>query len=90
MELAQLEFLKVNVEIEAPQHYAAKINAIDQYYGALAWSEIYLKNVDLYKGEAILKELILTNKKKPEAYLKLWNYYYHVTKDYISALEIAE
>jgi tetratricopeptide (TPR) repeat protein len=90
MELAQTEYLKSEIEIENPQHYAAKIYKIDKYYGSLAWSDIFLNNIDFSRGEAILKEIILAHKKRPEAYLKLWNFYYHTTKDYNSALQIAE
>ena len=90
MLLSQSGFLKEGVEIESPHHYAANINAIDKYYGALAWSEVFLHGVDPAKGESILKELIIAYRKRPEAYLKLWTLYYDTNKDYNSALEVSE
>lgn len=90
MQLSHSEFLKEGVEIENGHHYASKIYQIDKYFGALAWSEVFFKGVDPIKGELILIELINTYKKRPEAYLKLWSFYYDVNKDFQSALEVSE
>ena len=65
-------YLKIGAEIEKPQHYAAKIKKIDEYFGLLAWSEILLKSEnEKNNGECILKELIEVYSQNPEAYLKL-------------------
>jgi tetratricopeptide (TPR) repeat protein len=89
MELAAGDYLRVGIEIESPQHYAAKIYEHDKYYGSLAWSTIFLSTGDHEKGEKVLKELLDLCPKKPEAYLKLWNFYYS-TQSFQSSLEIAE
>jgi hypothetical protein len=36
MILAMSEYLKVGSEIEPPQHYAAKIKELDEYFGTIA------------------------------------------------------
>ena len=36
MQLSQSELLKIELEIESPHHYAAKIYQINKYYGSLA------------------------------------------------------
>lgn len=90
MQLSQSEYLKIGLEIESPQHYASKIYNLDPYYGALSWSDIFLNSVDEIKGENLLKELINNNKKRPEAYLKLWHYYYYHIRDYAKSLNISE
>ena len=90
MELAAGDYLKVGSEIESPLHYAARIYDVDKYYGSLAWSSIFLDRGESEKGEMILREIIELCPKKPEAYLKLWSYYYNKSKNYQSSFEIAE
>ena len=84
-------FLKPGSEIQNPEHFASKLIQMDQYFGLLAWSEIFLRTQSQQlKGEILLKELINLHPYKPEAYLKLWNYYYYSTLNYESALEVVE
>lgn len=90
MELSSSEYLKIGIEIESPSHYAACIYDLDKYYGCLAWSSIFLSSGESQKGELALKELIEQYPKRPESYLKLWNFYYNTSKQYQNSLEIAE
>ena len=91
MMLSLTNYLKIGIEIESPQHYALKIKSIDEYFGLLAWSKILLQNEnERAYGEALLKELTISYSNNPEAYLKLWNYYYYNAHAYKQALEIAE
>ena len=90
MELASSEYLKIGVEIESPCHYASCIHSLDKYYGFLAWSSIFLSSDTPSKGELGLKEMIDLYPKRPEAYLKLWSFYYNTSKEYLNASEIAE
>lgn len=84
-------YLEIGVDIEKAEHYAAKIKAIDDYFGLLAWSEILLRDEkSREKGEILIKELVRSYPYKPEAYVKLWNFYYYTVKNYKSALETAE
>ncbi|OMJ80440.1 hypothetical protein SteCoe_19287 [Stentor coeruleus] len=91
MTISLSDYLKHGVEIETPEHYAAKLKIKSDYFGALAWAEIFLKSkIDEYKGVVLLKHLIKKYPNHPEALLKLWNYYYYTLYDYASALEIIE
>lgn len=93
MELSLLNHLKTGVEIETPEHYATRIKEIDEYYGYLAWSEISVRSRDLQereRGELILKELVNSDPLRPEAYIKLWHYYYFNLKNYENSLDVIE
>lgn len=91
MILSLRDLLVPGSEIQNPEHFASKLLTIDQYFGTLAWSEIFLrKQSQRDKGEALLKELINLHPYRPEMYLKLWSYYYYSTLNYESALEIIE
>ena len=87
-----MDLLSIGEEIECPQHYAAKIKAIDQFYGYLAWSEVMGASSNQghkEKSIVLLRQLTINYPGRPESYLKLWYYYYSVS-DYQNALEIAE
>ena len=91
MHLALRDLLKCGDEIQVPEHFAAKIQSINIYFGALAWSEIFLRRSSTQsKGEILLKEMISSFSYHPEMYLKLWNYYYHTTQNFEAALQIIE
>ena len=80
-----MELARNGIQAEAAEYYASCIKEIDPYLGYLAWSDIYI-NSSWEKGVSVLKELIKHYPTRPEAYAKLWNYYYYQVKDY----EIAE
>lgn len=87
MELALKEILLAKEDIEAPQYYACKIKDLDSYYGYLAWVEIYFKQKNQWgKAVSVLKELIKKEPKRPEAYIRLWQWHY----ERMQALEPAE
>ena len=83
-----MELCRTGVESEATEYYATCIKDSDQYLGYLAWSDIYM-NSSAQQSIDILKELIKQNLHRPEAYLKLWNYYYYDIKNYEQAEDIA-
>ncbi|OMJ83637.1 hypothetical protein SteCoe_15361 [Stentor coeruleus] len=92
MNLSLSDLLIINEEIESPHHYAAKIKNIDRYYGYLSWAEVLMRSgntLSKEKAEDILKELTIEFQSRPEAYIKLW-YFYYSTKDFISSLSVAE
>ena len=76
---------KGEVELEVPEYYAARILEIDRYFGYLAWSSVFFNKNEWQKGLDILKQLILSHSKRPEAYLRLWYHYYYNVKDYEQA-----
>ena len=59
------------IETELPQHYAARIKEIDEYYGYLAFSEVYLRINDRVSAINLLQQVIRNYGNKPEAYVKL-------------------
>ena len=67
--------------LDQPEYYASKIKDLDKYIGYLAWCEVYFKRNDCEKGKNLLKELINCYINRPEAYVKLW-YYFYQAKDY--------
>lgn len=81
--------IKGLAEIEPPQYYATKIKTLDLYYSYLAWSEIFLRKNDREAGVNLLKEIIRTYGNRPEAYVKIWNYFYYIVKDYEQAEDAA-
>ena len=86
------DVLRIGEDLESPQHYAAKIKAIDPYYGYLAWSEVLSKS-SLFghkeKSIVLLRQLIECYPSRPESYIKLWYYFYNL-QDYQNALDVAE
>ena len=87
-----MDMLRIGEDIECPQHYAAKIKEIDQFYGYLAWSEVMGAGCNeghKEKSIVLLRQLTINYPGRPEPYLKLWYYYYSI-KDYQNALETAE
>ena len=92
MNISLYDYLIINQEIECPQHYASKIKEIDDFYGYLAWSEVYIRSQahsNQEKSENILKELIKLYPSRPEAYIKLW-YYYYSSESYGLSLSVSE
>ena len=90
MELALLNTLKVNIEIEEAKYYATKIKEMDTYYGYLAWARAYAGLNEPRKCTDVLAELSKTFPENPEAYILLWNFYYHKAPDFIKALDVSE
>lgn len=76
-------------ELEPPQYFAAKIKEIDPYFGYLAWSEVMFRRNEWQVALDIVKELIRVYGTRPEAYIKLWQHYYYVVKDYEQAEDTA-
>lgn len=92
MHLSLLDYLTIGQEIESPLYYASQIKDIDDFYGYLAWSEVFIRSQtdsNQVRSESILKELIQIYPSRPESYIKLW-YYYYASKAYSAALEVAE
>jgi tetratricopeptide (TPR) repeat protein len=91
MELALKEILLAQEDIEAPQFYACKIKDLDSYYGYLAWAEIYFKQKNQWgKAVSVLKELIKKEPKRPEAYIRLWQWHYEQMEAFEPAEEVIE
>ncbi|OMJ84136.1 hypothetical protein SteCoe_14828 [Stentor coeruleus] len=83
-----MELCRNGVETEAAEYFATKLKDIDPYLGYLAWSELYM-DTDIDKSKDIMKELIGKYPYRPEAYAKLWCYYYYTEKSYEAAEDIA-
>lgn len=75
MKLSFTDHLEKGREIEAPQYYASFIKCIDSYYGYLVWSEIFIFQKEERKATEILKVLTENYPDKPEAYIKLIDFY---------------
>ena len=82
--LMELSF-KSSEELEVPEFYATKVREVDKYFGYLAWSEVFFYRNEWQKGLDILKQLILSHSKRPEAYIKMWYHYFYNVKDYEQA-----
>lgn len=67
---------------------ASRIKKVDDYFGYLAWSQIFIQENNIDRGVNILRELIADQNTRPEAYYKLWRYYYEKDQ-YRQAEEIA-
>ena len=67
---------------------ASKIKKIDEYFGYLAWNEVFNSEKNPDRGISILQELISFDPNRPEAYFKLWKYYY-TNQQYRESEEIA-
>lgn len=74
---------------EPPEYFAGKIKALSEYYGYLAWSQIFLQKNDYENAIPLLKELILSNGSHPESYISLWHCYYFSQKDFGMAEDLA-
>jgi tetratricopeptide (TPR) repeat protein len=86
MVLALKDYLKVRIEIELPHYYATQIKKIDNYYGYLAFAEIFLRENNTHRALKLLNELIQHNPSRPEAYAMTWEILYKTTP----SLEAAE
>ncbi|CAG9335500.1 unnamed protein product [Blepharisma stoltei] len=90
MTLSLKNCLEIGREIENPRFYAAKIKEIDNYYGYVAWSDIlFSEEGQEAKGRDTLRECIMQYPNRPEAYIKLWQYYYYNVKDFEQSEDIA-
>lgn len=87
MEISLLDGLITGQEIEPSRFYAARIKHLDNFYGLLAWVEIYLKesNPDT---QNLLLELISTYPDRPEPYYIAWSYFF-TKKKYDRSKEVA-
>lgn len=91
MELALKDILLSKEDIEVPQYYASKIKTLDSYYGYLAWAEIYFKTKNQWgKAISVLKELIKKEPRRPEAYVRLWQWHYENMRAFEPAEDIIE
>ncbi|OMJ76044.1 hypothetical protein SteCoe_24679 [Stentor coeruleus] len=75
MRLGFCKFLESPKDLEQPQVTAARIREIDDYYGYLAWSEVFMNDGLKEKSLHVLHELIRCFPTRPEAYFKLWEHY---------------
>lgn len=80
--------LKGFSELEKPEFYASRIKEKNEYYGYLAWAEIYYRRNDHQNFNHLISELINKLGKKPEAYIKQWKFAYYTMKDYTFAEDI--
>jgi len=87
------KFKKYKIQpLNAPEKYAIEISKMDKYLGYIAWIEIY---IDLnIKGKSqiihpLLEEVIVMDSTKPEAYMKLYKFFFHLKKFQLCQ-EIAE
>jgi hypothetical protein len=62
--------------IQLPKKIATKIKKIDNYYGYLAWAQVLFAEKNKDKALEVLKEMTSLDSTRPEAYYKLWRYYY--------------
>lgn len=86
---AMLEIaLKGFSESEKPEFYASRIRENNEYYGYLAWAEIYFRRNDHKNFNFLISELIKKQGNKPEAYVKQWKFAYYTLKDYTFAEDI--
>lgn len=67
---------------------ATKIKSLDNYYGYLAWSEVFFKEKNHEKAIELLNEMILNESARPEAYYRLWKHYYD-KQEYFEAEDVA-
>ena len=72
-------------EMDVPEFWATKVREVDRYFGYLAWSEVFFFRNEWQKGLDILKQLVLSHSKRPEAYIKMWYHYFYNVKDYDQA-----
>lgn len=75
MEISLLDGLILGEEIEPSRYYAAKIKKIDNFYGLLAWVQIYLKE-NSPDTPNLLLELISSYPYRPEPYYIAWSYFF--------------
>ena len=75
MRLGFNKYIDCPKDLEPPQVTAARIREIDDYYGYLAWTEVFMNDNLVHKGLHVLQELIRCFPTRPEAYFKLWEYY---------------
>ena len=78
MRLGFNKYIDCPKDLELPQVTAARIREIDDYYGYLAWSEVFMNDKSektREKGIHVLQELIRCFSYRPEAYLRLWQHY---------------
>ena len=79
--------LKESVDIEPSRFYATKIKDLDEFYGFIAWSMIYIEEKE-ENASLLLIELMTRYSRRPEPYYLGWVYFRDV-KDYEKCLEIA-
>lgn len=75
MRLGLMKYKEYPRDLEQPQVTAARIREIDDYYGYLAWSEVFFHENLVEKGVHVLQELIKSFPTRPEAYFTLWKHY---------------
>lgn len=88
MRLGFNKFIECPRDLELPQVTAARIRDMDEYYGYLAWSEVFINENLVQKGIHVLQELIRCFPTRPEAYFKLWQHY-NGQKQHKKSLQVA-
>lgn len=88
MTLSLKDLLESRVEIELPHFYATQIKAIDEYYGYLAYAEIFIKENNVQRAVRVLNELVDKNPTRPEAYVLLWELLYKNNLDLEAAQDL--
>lgn len=76
-------------EVDKPEFYATQIKMLDEYYGYLAWAEVFLRKNDSGHFLNLTNELIKRFGLRPEAYVKQWQHAYYTIKDYSMAEDVA-
>eukprot|EP00347_Sterkiella_histriomuscorum_P002786 403366804 len=73
-----------------PKDYALKLKKQSDYYGYLAWAEVYISQREKRQlGIQVLEDLIKDFSHSPQAYLRLWNIY-SINQQHAKSLELAE
>ena len=86
---AMLEIaLKGVGEVEKPEFYATKIREISEYYGYLAWAEVYFRRNDNENFSSLISEIIKKYVYRPEGFIKQWKFAYYNLKDYTFAEDV--
>ena len=86
---AMLEIaLKGFTEVEKPEFYATRIKEMDEYYGYLAWAEIYFRRNDNENFSGLISEIIKKYACRPEGFVKQWKFAYYNLKDYTFAEDV--
>jgi tetratricopeptide (TPR) repeat protein len=86
---AMLEIaLKGFTEVEKPEFYASRIKEQSEYFGYLAWAEVYLRRNDNDHFSSLSSSLIKKFGSRPESYVKQWKFAYYTLKDYNFAEDV--
>ena len=88
MTLSLKDLLEIRIDIELPYFYATQIKAIDEYYGYLAYAEIFIKENNVQRALRVLNELVDKNPARPEGYVLLWEVLYRTNPNWDAAEDL--